>query len=68
MIEKQRLRITTCAALFYHCAQSFQKIVTIVFVSEKVAFFDSSGNHTVQGTGSINAGFLRHALLVSNVR
>ncbi len=57
MIGKQRPGITTCAALVYDSAQSFQKIVTIVVVPENIAFSDSCGNHLVQGTGGINAGF-----------
>ena len=57
MIGKQRPGITTCAAVVYDGAQSFQIIVTIVVVPKNIAFFDSSGNHMVQGTGGIYAGF-----------
>jgi hypothetical protein len=32
-------------------------MVTIVVVSENIAFIDSAGNHMVQGTGSINGAF-----------
>jgi hypothetical protein len=68
MIGKQRPGITTCAAIVYDCAQSFQKIVTIVVVPENIALFDSSGNDMVQATGAINAGFSRQALFISQVR
>jgi hypothetical protein len=47
MIGKQRPSITTGTALIYDCAQSFQKVDTIVVIPKNIAFFDSSGNHMV---------------------
>jgi hypothetical protein len=65
MIGKQRPGIATRAALVSDGAQSFQEIVTIAVVPENIAFFDSSDNHMLQGTGGINAGFSLYALFMS---
>jgi hypothetical protein len=57
MIGELRPNITTCAALVYDGAQSFQKVVTIGVVPENIAFFDSSGHDMVQGIEGIKGAF-----------